>query len=109
MIKRILQFIAILLLCSQCVQVYVPNTRNVPLFSKRGEVEGTAKFGPLGSDFQAAAAVTNHVALMAGYAHYDWALQRKDYKRNDESPLKSRVVFFYYFSSTKYYTSLALR
>jgi hypothetical protein len=48
----------------------VPNTRNVPLFSKRGEFEGTAKFGPYGKDFQAAASVTNHLALMANYASH---------------------------------------
>lgn len=67
--KRILPFILILCLCSRCLLVYVPNTRNVPLFSKRGQLEGNASIGLWGRDIQGAASVTNHVALIANYSY----------------------------------------
>jgi hypothetical protein len=69
--KKVCPFIASLLLLTQCVMVYVPNTRNVPILSKRGEVQGSGQIGVLGADFQLAGAVTNHIALMSNYACKD--------------------------------------
>jgi hypothetical protein len=51
--------------------VYVPNTRNVPLLTKKAEIQGSAQIGPFGTDFQMAGALTNHIALMSNYAYYN--------------------------------------
>jgi hypothetical protein len=58
-----------LLLLSQCSPVYVPNTRNAPLFTEGGEFQGAMQFGTGGIDMQGAYAVTNNFALMANYSY----------------------------------------
>jgi hypothetical protein len=69
--KKISPAIACALLLTQCVMVYVPNTRNIPLLTKKAEIQGSAHISPFGVDLQAAGAVTNHFALMSNYAYYN--------------------------------------
>ena len=61
-------------LLTSCQAVYLPNIRNSPLFSKKGEVQGVAAVGINGLDIQAATAVTNHIAVLASYAYLDRAV-----------------------------------
>lgn len=72
-------FLSILFLTS-CQAVYVPNVRNTPLFSGKGEAQGSFAFGVNGLDLQAAAAVTDHLAVMANYATLDRGTDALDNK-----------------------------
>lgn len=47
-----------------CVPTYVPNTVNMPLFTNKGEVQGTLYSGSSGIDPQASIAISNHVGIM---------------------------------------------
>jgi len=59
------------ILLFSCQAVYVPNVRNTPLFTGKGEVQGAFAMGVNGLDLQAAGALTNHIAIMANYATVD--------------------------------------
>jgi hypothetical protein len=54
---------------SSCAPVYIPNTRNVPLFAKGGEFQGAMQFGTSGIDLQGAVAITNNIAVMGNYSY----------------------------------------
>lgn len=55
-------------LCSSCATVYVPNARNVPLFSEAGQLSASAGLGT-GINAQLAYAVTDHFAIMGSYLY----------------------------------------
>jgi hypothetical protein len=57
------------LILSQCSPVYVPNTRNAPLFAKGGEFQGAMQFGTAGIDVQGAVSFTNNLAVMGNYSY----------------------------------------
>jgi hypothetical protein len=52
-----------------CAPVYVPNARNVPMLTKRGEVFASGSMGSAGTNVQVAVAVTDHFAIAAS-GHY---------------------------------------
>jgi hypothetical protein len=52
---------------SACAPTYVPNVRNVPLFSEGGEFQGTV-YVTTGIEAQLAYAVSDNVALMGNYS-----------------------------------------
>jgi hypothetical protein len=58
--------------CSPCY--YAPNAQNVPVFSEKGQGNGTFsfQFGPLstGWNVQGALAITDHIGIMGNYNHY---------------------------------------
>ncbi len=62
--KKTLYFLSLVGLLASCSPIYLPNSRNVPMLSKAGEVQGSVSFGS-GYNGQAAVAVTNNVAIMA--------------------------------------------
>ncbi len=49
---------------SSCAIVYYPNSRNVPMFSSKGEFQGSVTTGT-GNNLQLAYAVTNHFGVMS--------------------------------------------
>jgi hypothetical protein len=53
-----------------CAPTYVPNVRNVPLFTKGGEFQASIQGGN-GLDVQSAVSITNHIGLMANYSFAD--------------------------------------
>ena len=55
-------------LCS-CAKVYVPNARNVTMFSQKGEFNGSIGTGISGANVQSAYAITNHLGVMANYLY----------------------------------------
>jgi hypothetical protein len=57
-------------LAISCSSVYLPNSHNVPMLSKAGEVQGHLSFVS-GYNLQAAVAVTNNVAVMANGMYSD--------------------------------------
>src|SRR5687767_1839211 len=56
------------LIFSACAPVYVPNSRNSPMFTKAGEFQGSIQFGN-GIDAQGAVSVTNHIGLMGNFSY----------------------------------------
>lgn len=57
----------LIVLISSCSPMYVPSTRNAPLFRGQGEFQGSA-FVTTGIDLQAAYAVSDHVGIMGDYS-----------------------------------------
>jgi len=55
---------ALILLCSSCAVVYYPSSRNAPMFSGKGEIQGSVSTGT-GNNLQMAYALTNHIGVMA--------------------------------------------
>jgi hypothetical protein len=50
------------LLCSSCTSIYIPTARNIPLFSGKGDFQGTASIGN-GINVQAAYSPFRHLAV----------------------------------------------
>lgn len=63
--KKILLLVLIL---SSCAPVYIPNSRNSPMFQKGGEFQGSVSFGN-GIEAQTAVSLTNHFGIMANYLY----------------------------------------
>jgi hypothetical protein len=62
-------FVALVaLIFSACAPVYVPNSRNSPMFTKAGEFQGSIQFGN-GIDAQGAVSVSNHIGLMGNFSY----------------------------------------
>lgn len=74
-------WIVCLLICSSCTSIYLPTSRNTPLFTGRGEFQTNVSVGN-GTNLQAAYAFTDHVAIMMNglYANsrtgYNYAYRR---------------------------------
>ena len=62
-----MRFIVIILLAASCAPIYVPTTRNVPLFRSAGEFQASG-YLTTGLDFQAAYALTDHIGVTADYS-----------------------------------------
>jgi len=77
------KFIALLLLATSCSPLYVPTTRNVPLFREQGEFQGSV-YVTTGIDGQLAYALTDHVAVMANGSYLsDKVTEPEDYTRTN--------------------------
>ena len=96
---KILSSLFFILALLSCSPVYLPNSRNAPMFSKKGEVQGNFSFGS-GYNMQAAVSVTNHIGVMANGLYAD----SKDLssKRINKYTF-GEVGLGYYNSSDKYY------
>lgn len=62
-----MRFLILLLLVASCSPIYVPTTRNVPLFRGAGEFQASG-YLTTGVDVQAAYAVTDHIGLTGSYS-----------------------------------------
>lgn len=60
---RILSVVLLLLICSSCAPVYVPNARQTNMMSKKGELHASAQAGTNGGDLQVAYAVSDKFGL----------------------------------------------
>jgi hypothetical protein len=60
------KYLALLLLISSCSPVYLPNSRNSPMFKDGGEVQLGASIGN-GVEVQGAFSVSKHIGFMANY------------------------------------------
>jgi len=69
----VLALFSLLTGCAPCY--YAPNAHNVPVFSEKGQGNGTFsfQFGPLtqGWNVQGALAVSDHIGIMGNYNHYN--------------------------------------
>lgn len=70
--KPLTLFGFLVLFLISCAPVYVPNARNAPLFTKKGQVQGTAMAGLNGTDFQGAYSITDNIALAGNFAFSEY-------------------------------------
>lgn len=77
------------IILSSCAPVYVPNSRNSPMFTKAGEFQGSVQFGN-GLDAQGAVSVTNHIGLMGNFSYAN----NKSPDPNDNTDNFHRHKFF---------------
>jgi hypothetical protein len=64
-----LKFIITSIVLSSCATIYNPNSRNLPMFSGKGEFQASASAGS-GLNVQTAFAVSNHLGVMANGMHF---------------------------------------
>lgn len=77
------KFIVLAVLATSCSPLYVPNTRNVPLFREQGEFQGSV-YITTGIDAQLAYAVSDHVAVMTNGSFFKENRTEQDYKRSHQ-------------------------
>jgi len=70
----------LLLTATACSPLYVPNTRNVPLFREQGEFQGTI-YTSNGAELQLAYAVSDHVAVMGNASYLSRKQGDQDFTR----------------------------
>jgi len=78
-----MRYVLLLLLAASCSPLYVPNTRNVPLFKESGEFQAAVFATTAGADVQAAYAITDHVAVMGNYSRGSLKETSPDYTRKN--------------------------
>ena len=78
-----MRYILFLLLVVSCSPLYVPNTRNVPLFREQGEAQISGYLTSGGVDAQVAYAVTDHVAMIGSYSYGSAKRTNPDYTRKN--------------------------
>jgi len=77
------KFIVLLLLATSCSPLYVPTTRNVPLFREQGEFQGSV-YITTGVDAQLAYALSDNLAVMANGSYLsDKVTEPEDYTRSN--------------------------
>src|SRR6185436_12458511 len=64
-----MRYVIILLLATSCSTVYMPNTRNAPLFREQGEAQVSGYLCSGGLEGQLAYALTDNFALIGSYAY----------------------------------------
>jgi len=76
------KFIVVLLLATSCSPLYVPNTRNTPLFREQGEFQGTINV-TTGLEGQLAYALSDNLALMGNGSFFSQKItdKQEDYTR----------------------------
>jgi len=79
-----MRYVLLLLLAASCSPIYVPNTRNVPLFKEGGEFQAAAYATTAGADAQLGYALTDHIAVTGNYS---WGSKKettpKDFTRKN--------------------------
>lgn len=66
--NRLLILISAVIIFQSCAPVYLPNTRQTPMFDEPGEIQLSGYHGTNGFDIQAAASVVDHFAVMGNAA-----------------------------------------
>jgi hypothetical protein len=74
-----MRYILLLTVFASCSSLYIPNTRNVPLFREQGEAQISTYLCSGGLDFQAAYALTDHLAAIGSYAYGSAKRTNPDY------------------------------
>lgn len=64
-----MRYLVILALLSSCSPLYLPATRNAPLFTEQGEAQVSGYLSAAGIEAQGAYALSDHIAVTASYAY----------------------------------------
>lgn len=67
----------LLLVCTSCAPVYIPNLRNSPMFTKGGEFQLNVQGGN-GLEGQTAASLTKNIGLIGNFSYIDRDRYRED-------------------------------
>jgi hypothetical protein len=104
---EVIALTGIISLFTGCVpSYYAPNAQNVPVFSEKGQGNGTFsfQFGEMtsGANIQGALAVSNHIGIMANYNHYSGQesslFDNSDYVRYKCNMGELGIGYYYPFS-----------
>ncbi len=86
-----MRFLVVLMLfLASCSPLYLPATRNAPLFDEQGEAQFSGFISSAGLEGQAAYALTDNIALTGSYA---WASQKKTSNNTDYTRKNSYAEF----------------
>jgi len=69
-----MRYILLLALLSSCSPLYLPGTRNAPLFTEQGEAQLSGYLSAAGAEAQVAYSLTDNLAVIGGY---NYASQKK--------------------------------
>lgn len=87
-----MRFLVVLaLLLSSCSPLYLPATRNAPLFDEQGEAQFSGYLSAAGLEGQAAYALSDHIAITGSYAY---ASQKKTTDQSGEYTRKNSYAEF---------------
>ncbi len=64
-----MRYLIVLMLLSSCAPLYLPATRNAPLFTEGGEAQLSGYLSAAGVEGQAAYALTDNIAVTGSYAY----------------------------------------
>lgn len=64
-----MRYLIILVALSSCSPLYLPATRNAPLFTEQGEAQFSGYLSAAGIEAQGAYSLTDHIALTGSYAY----------------------------------------
>jgi hypothetical protein len=78
-----MRYVLFLLVLTSCSTVYMPNTRNAPLFREKGEAQVSGYLCSGGLEGQLAYALTNNFALIGSYAY---GTQKNTYTNTSTAP-----------------------
>jgi len=91
----------VLVISSSCAPMYIPNSRNTPLFRGQGEFQGTAVI-TTGIDLQGAYALTDHLGIMGSYSILS---ENANDPQNTSETFKRKLNYFEgglgYFNATR--------
>ncbi|MDZ7647728.1 MAG: hypothetical protein U5K54_11410 [Cytophagales bacterium] len=76
------KFFVLLLLATSCSPIYVPTTRNVPMFREQGEFQGSV-YVSTGFEAQLAYAFTDHVAAIGNANFFKYHVDEQNYDRKN--------------------------
>lgn len=97
------KLIVLLLLATSCSPLYVPTTRNVPMFREQGEFQGSV-YITTGVDAQLAYALSDNLAVMANGSYLsDKVTEPEDYTRSNRF---AEAALGYYNVTRKFRTEL---
>lgn len=96
------KFFVLLFLATSCSPLYVPTTRNVPLFREQGEFQGSV-YLTTGVEAQLAYALTDHVAAMGNVNFFKYHVDNQNYDRKNSF---AEGGLGYYYVTREYRTEL---
>ncbi|MGK7389174.1 MAG: hypothetical protein ACNS60_02445 [Candidatus Cyclobacteriaceae bacterium M2_1C_046] len=94
---RLLAFLAIALIFTQCAPVYVPNTRNIPDLTEKGEVKLSAMFSNNGIGLNTNFMVAENIGIMANGSYADQEYEGDGTKKHEHKFLEAGIGYHYFF------------
>lgn len=97
------KFLLISFIFCSCAPVYLPNMRQVPMFTKQGEFQTSLATGNCGWQLQSAVAITDHIAFAVNYTNNT----EKEYQ-TDRTTLDEHRFHRFLEGSAGYYDNIGI-
>lgn len=78
-----MRYLIILLLVASCSPLYLPGTKNTPLFREQGEAQISGFLSSSGLEAQVAYALTDHLAMIGDFSYASQKKSNPDYTRKN--------------------------